>query len=224
MVRPVVVFDVNETLLDLAPIGDAFDETLGDADAAGQWFARLLELSWVAAITGEYHSFAELGGAAVQMVFEARGLEVEPAQTAAVVGVMRRLPPHPDVAPGLDLLADADFRLAALTNSPSEVARAQLEHAGLIERFERLMSVEMVATFKPSAEVYRAAAAELGVETGDMVMVAAHAWDIAGAMAAGCRGAFVSRPGRVLSPLQAVPDLVASDVTGVARLIIQSFG
>ena len=224
MKKPVVVFDVNETLLDLAPVAEVFDGAFGDRSAAAEWFTRMLELSWVATITDAYRPFTELGAAAVEMVGSARGVTVGSEAVAAVMEAMRSLPPHPDAAEGLQFLDQAGFRLAALTNSPPGAAHAQLEHAGLAASFETIMSVEMVRSFKPDGRVYEAAAARLEVDAGDMVMVAAHAWDIAGAMAVGCRGAFVARPGRVLSPLQPAPDFVGSDVADVARLIVAELG
>ena len=218
--KPLIVFDVNETLLDLAPIRDGFEATLGDRALAAVWFGQLLELSFVAAITGRYRPFTELGAAAFAMVTESAGVAVPPAERNAIVGRIRTLPPHPDSEAGLRLLRDHDFRIAALTNSPQATAEAQLEHAGLDSYLERIMSVDMVRTFKPSPEVYRAAATELGTPIGDIMMVAAHDWDVAGAMAAGTRGAFVARPGQVLDPGQAPPEIIGADVLDVARQVV----
>jgi len=55
-----------------------------------------------------------------------------------------------------------------------------------------------------------------GVPIGDVRLVAAHGWDIAGALAAGCRAAFVARPGAVLYPHGPQPDMIAPDLAGVA--------
>ena len=64
-------------------------------------------------------------------------------------------------------------------------------------------------------------AAELSVETRDLRMVAAHAWDIVGAMQAGCMGAFVARPGKVRFPLGPQPDVEGPDLLNVARQILE---
>ena len=220
---PVIVFDVNETLLDLEPIRDHFSRIFGDRSAAGVWFSQLLKLSFVAAVTDNYHPFTELGGAALDMIAQARGQTFDAADRQAIVTTLRSLPPHSDSEAGLARLSAAGFRLAALTNSPQAVAEEQLGGAGLDGYMERIMSVEMESTFKPAARVYQAAARELGVATTDMVMVAAHDWDVAGAMAAGCKGAFVARPGMVLSPLQPPPDIVGSDISDVAEQIVDRY-
>jgi 2-haloacid dehalogenase len=222
--RPVVVFDVNETLLDLEPVRQEFERLFGDRSIASVWFATLLRLSFVATITKDYRPFTELGGAAFDMVAASRSLEASPVDRDTVVAAMRSLPAHRDSAPGLAMLEEAGFRLAALTNSPLDAAKDQLAAAGLDVHLERIMSVDMVEAFKPAATVYRSAAARLAVPINGMVMVAAHDWDVAGAMAAGCRGAFVARAGMVLSPVQPAPDIVGSDIEDVAAKIIAAWG
>jgi 2-haloacid dehalogenase len=66
------------------------------------------------------------------------------------------------------------------------------------------------------------AAAELGVELAAMTMVAAHDWDVAGAMAAGCRGAYIMRPGMVRNPLFPPPDIAAPTFDRVTDLLIEA--
>jgi 2-haloacid dehalogenase len=114
----------------------------------------------------------------------------------------------------------AGYRLAALTNSTEQVARAQLEHAGIIGSFEPVLSADAVGWLKPAAEPYLMAAGRLGVPVGEVRLVAAHAWDVAGARSAGCAAAFVARPGKVLDPLAEPPDVVGVDLAKVAEHIL----
>jgi 2-haloacid dehalogenase len=125
------------------------------------------------------------------------------------------------VSGALRRLQAAGFRLAALTNSTEEVARAQLEHAGLIDRFEQVLSADTVRRLKPAPEPYRHAAERLGVPVDQVRLVAAHAWDVAGAARAGCATAFVARPGKVLDPLvEPPPEIVGADLGEVADRIL----
>lgn len=114
----------------------------------------------------------------------------------------------------------AGFRLVTLTNSAPAAVEQQLSHAGIAGAFERVFSVDAVAQFKPAPDVYRMVARELGVETPQLRMVAAHAWDILGAMRAGYAGAFVARPGKALFPLAAPPDITGPTLLEVAEAII----
>jgi 2-haloacid dehalogenase len=216
----VVAFDVNETLLDLSALDPLFEHAFGDARLRGQWFAQMLQLAFVGGLTGDYVDFTAAQRAALSMLAETTGTGLEPDAAAAIVGAMRRLPPHADAAPALDRLAGAGLRLAALTNSPGDVARVQLEHAGLAGRFEAILSADAVRALKPRPEPYGLVARSLGVEPAAIRLVAAHGWDVAGALAAGCAAAFVARPGRVLSPLGPQPDIVGADLTEVAERIV----
>ena len=54
----VVAFDVNETLLDLRALDAPFTELLGSAALRGQWFAQMLQLSFVGGLTGNYVNFS----------------------------------------------------------------------------------------------------------------------------------------------------------------------
>ena len=89
------------------------------------------------------------------------------------------------------------------------------------EYFERSFSVNAVRKFKHEAEVYGHVATELQVAPSRLRLVAAHAWDVLGAMRAGCAAAFMARPGRPLYPLADKPDIVGPDLRNVADQILR---
>lgn len=216
----VCVFDVNETLLDLGALDPHFERVFGDAGVRRSWFLQVLQSAFMATITGPYSDFGAIGAAALQMTAEREGVRLSEEDRRGILGGMRELPPHPEVPAALDLLRDSGLRLAALTNNTAEVAEAQLSNAGLSDRFEEILSADTVRRLKPAPEPYRAAAEALGVETPQVRLVAAHAWDVAGALRAGCAAAFVARPGMVLDPLVEPPDVVGADLSEVAASII----
>jgi 2-haloacid dehalogenase len=133
---------------------------------------------------------------------------------------MKELPAHPEVPAALRKLSQAGFRLATLTNSTLQVARAQLEYADLAPLFEQILSADTVRRLKPAREPYLMAAERMQVAPGDLLLVAAHSWDVAGALRAGCGAAFVARPGMVLDPLAPQPLVIAADLSAVVELII----
>jgi 2-haloacid dehalogenase len=110
--------------------------------------------------------------------------------------------------------------MVTLTNSTEAVAMAQITNAGLRNLFEQVFSADSVQRLKPAPEPYQMVAARLGVPIGQVRLVAAHAWDIAGALRAGCAAAFVARPGMVLDPLVEQPDIIGSDLRFIADQII----
>jgi 2-haloacid dehalogenase len=216
----VQVFDVNETLLDLAAMDPHFQRIFGDPSVRLTWFTQMISSALVATVTGTYSRFGAHAMAALEMTAEQAGVKLAAEDKEAVAAQLRQLPTHPEVADALRRLGDAGLRLAALTNSTEEVARAQLTHAGLIDRFDLVLSADTVGRLKPAPEPYRMAAERLGVAVDQVRLIAAHAWDVAGAARAGCATAFVARPGKVLDPLVERPEIVGADLAEVADAIL----
>ncbi len=216
----VCVFDVNETLLDLQALDPHFQRIFGAATVRQEWFDQLIQSALVATVTNVYVDFGRIGGAALDMIAARRDVNLSAEDRQQILGAVKSLPAHPDVRDGLERLQAAGLRLAALTNSAEEVARAQLTNAGLAPYFEQILSADAVKRLKPAAEVYWMAADRLGVEINGIRLIAAHAWDIAGAVRAGCAAAFVARPGKVLDPLVQAPDIVGTDLWEVAERIV----
>jgi 2-haloacid dehalogenase len=158
--------------------------------------------------------------AALEMTAAQAGARLTDDDKQAVAAQLRQLPAHPEVAGALERLGDGGLRLAALTNSTEQVARAQLAHAGLLEAFELVLSADTVGRLKPAPEPYLLAAERLGVAVDQVRLVAAHAWDVAGAARVGCVTAFVARPGKVLDPLVERPEIVGANLTEVADAIL----
>ncbi|MFC6998014.1 haloacid dehalogenase type II [Rufibacter roseus] len=219
--RPaVLLFDVNETLLDLSDMQKAVNEALHNSLAFKFWFAQLLEYSLVENSTNTYHYFSEVGQAAMQMTVEKMGLDLPKAKQKELVEMVNKSEPHPDVVPGLEKLKEAGFRLATLTNSPAKSSIPHLEAVGLKDFFEETLSVDSVQKFKPHGSTYQFASEKLNVALPDIMMVAAHGWDIAGALRGGTRAAFISRPGQTLYPLAPEPELSVPTISALAEQLI----
>ncbi|MFQ5921604.1 MAG: haloacid dehalogenase type II [Anaerolineales bacterium] len=217
----VILCDVNETLLDLSALQPHFDRAFGDAVVMQQWFSVLLHSSLVATLADAYQDFGTLAGAALDVVAARQGSDLTEDERGAILGTVRELPPHPDVVPNLERLRAAGFRLATLTNSSQAVVSDQISNAGLSDYFEQLVSVDEVRAFKPAPEPYRMAASKLGVEVEQVRLIAAHDWDVFGALRAGCRAAFIARGGRTYHPLYDKPDVIGPDLNKVTDQILE---
>jgi len=223
-VASVIAFDVNETLLDLHALDEPFEALLGSASLRPQWFALMLQLAFTGGLTGQYVDFTTAQRAALAMLAEREGVPLTASDIDGLVGRMSSLPPHPEVSGALAALARTRLRLIALTNSVQHVAEAQLASAGLGGSFEAVLSADSTGHLKPAPQPYNAVAERCGVPIGEVRLVAAHSWDIAGALAAGCQAAFVARPGMVLSPLGDPPGITGPDLAAVAEQIISIDG
>lgn len=219
----ILVFDVNETLLDITTLEPLFDRVFGDRAVLREWFAQLILYSQTLTLSGLYTPFGELGVGTLRMLASTHGLAIADEDIDDLKTRMNTMPAHPDVVPALTRLRDAGFRMVTLTNSASTASPTPLQRAGLSDFFEHAFSVEAVQKFKPAPETYRHVAKALGVKTSDLCLVACHLWDTIGAQAAGCRGALVTRPHNAVLPAAKVPppDLSASDLTHLADQIIQ---
>tara|TARA_R110001583_G_scaffold18667_2_gene74024 strand:- start:2354 stop:3133 length:780 start_codon:yes stop_codon:yes gene_type:complete len=219
-VRPkVIFFDVNETLLDLGNVGKSVSKALGGRDElVPYWFTTMLHYSLVGNVTGEYNSFAEIGIASLEMIANQQNIKLTPEQArTAVLTPFRDLAPHKDVVEGLKKLRAMGYTMITLTNSSDAGIAAQLKNANLAQYFDGSLTVQNLRTFKPDLKVYEWAQKEMNIAPEDAMLIAAHAWDIAGADKAGWKTGFIMRPGKALYPLAEKPDLIGQDLIDLAN-------
>jgi 2-haloacid dehalogenase len=215
----VLVFDVNETLIDITSLEARFERMFGDRTVLREWFNQLVLYSMTTTMSGAYVDFFTLGQAVLRMIGDSRGVSIAEGDLDDLAYGMRTMPAHPDVADGLAQLRTRGYRLVTLTNSPPRTGvPTPLENAGIAHFFEMQFSVDTWRVFKPSGELYIGVAEQLEVAPSDCMMVAAHAWDTIGAQAAGFRGALLTRPGNapLSTPALPQPDLVVADVLELA--------
>jgi 2-haloacid dehalogenase len=180
--QPIIVFDVNETLLDLDTLHPTLDRIFGDQAALRLWFANLITYSEALTLAGVYVPFTDIGAAVLRMLAATRDITISEADAAELTDRFATMPPHPEVPAALRRLRDHGFRLFTLTDITLAISGRQLEHAGVIDMFERRFSVdEAVRRHKPAPEAYRSVATTLEADPGDICLIAGHVWDTSGA-------------------------------------------
>ncbi|MEM5565543.1 haloacid dehalogenase type II [Psychroserpens sp. AS72] len=222
-IRPkVLFFDVNETLLDLTKMKQQVGDALGgNQDLLPLWFTTMLQYSLVVSASGHYESFGHIGAAALQMVTANNNIIISEEEARKVIlSGLRGLPAHPEVKEALTQLKQAGYTLVSLTNSSNEGVTKQFESAGLTHYFDERLSIEDVGKFKPFTDTYNWAANKLNVKPEDCMLIAAHGWDVAGALWAGWRAAFVSRPGQQIFPLAPKTEINEPDLKAIANILI----
>jgi 2-haloacid dehalogenase len=224
MSNPLLVFDVNETLLDLDALAPHFERMFGDRGTLREWFAQLILYSEAVTLSGHYAPFGELGGAVLKMLAVIRGVRVDDDDLHALKEAIATMPPHPEVQGALVKLREAGFRLFTLTNNPKATCARQLELAGITSQFERQFSVDDgVRRYKPAHEVYQSVEVSLGVAPSDLCLIACHTWDILGAAAAGWKTAFIARAGNAALSTGGQPLIQGADLNIVAQELIKRF-
>lgn len=219
----VVFFDLNETLLDLTPLKASVTKALqGREDLAQQWFSQLLQHSQLITLAGEYRNFDQIANAVLCMVASTNNIELTYEQAKKAVYSFELLSPYPEVRGALKKIKAAGYEIAVLTNSSRYTLLGQLDHSRLDKIFEYYFSVESAGLYKPHRHIYRWAAHQmLHRRVEDCMMVAAHGWDVAGAMWSGMRGLFIARPGKALFPMAPSPECEAKDLNEAADYLIR---
>lgn len=221
-IRPkVLFFDVNESLLDLGNLKKSIGKALGDREELlPLWFTTMLQYSLVSSAARQYEDFGVIGAATLRMVASNHGIKLSEGEAKAALSPLRSLPPHPEVKEALQKLKNAGYKMVSLTNSSNEGVALQFKKAGLNDYFDMRLSIEDVAKYKPDRDVYDWAAHKIGAQPHECLMIAAHGWDIAGALWAGWRGAFIARPGQQLYPLAPLPELNEPDLLKISDKLI----
>jgi 2-haloacid dehalogenase len=214
--RPeVVAFDVNETLLDLAPVRAALIEAGEPATLLPAVFARTLLTGIAATAVGSWCRFRDAFDAAL-----AQESDLGAAARAMVLEGFGELAPHADVESALRRLVEAGVRVVTLTHGSPGVAEAGLERGGITPLVERSLSSEEIRAWKPSREVYLWAAGSCGVLPERMAMVAAHGWDVLGAQRAGLTGAWFPRSERCYPAVYEAPHVTAPGLGGAVDALL----
>jgi 2-haloacid dehalogenase len=222
--RPLIVFDVNETLLDLQTMEPIFERIFGERQAMRLWFANLILYSAALTVASTYVPFTEIGGAVMKMLADTRGIKIGDADKKELTEKFSTMPPHPEVPGALRKLRDAGFRLFTLTDNLLEVQTRQLTHGGIVDLFERRFSADEVKHHKPSREAYGLVERELGAAPEQFCLIACHTWDTLGAVAAGWQAALIKRVGNDLLGVGPQPQMVGNNLNDVADQLIAQHG
>jgi 2-haloacid dehalogenase len=221
--QPLIVFDVNETLLDLTTMEPIFERIFREKGAMRLWFANLILYSAALTVARHYVPFTDIGGAVMKMLADTQGIKITEADKQELKDKFSTMPPYPEVPGALKKLRAAGFRLFTLTDNLLEVQTRQLETGGIADLFERRFSADGVKHHKPSPEAYAHVEEELGLEPSRFLLIACHTWDTLGAVAAGWEAALIKRPGNDILGVGPQPRFVGETLSDVADQLIANF-
>jgi 2-haloacid dehalogenase len=217
---PLIVFDVNETLLDLTTMEPTFQRIFGDKKDMRLWFSNFIMYSAALTVAGCYVPFTDIGAAVMKMMADIEGIRITEADKQELKDRFSTMPPYPEVPGALRKLRAAGFRLFTLTDNLLEVQTRQLEHGGIVDLFERRFSADGVKHHKPSRQAYGYVEKELGLGPSQFCLIACHTWDTLGAVAAGWEAALIKRVGNDVLGVGPQPNIVGNDLNDVADQLI----
>jgi 2-haloacid dehalogenase len=213
--RPAAVaFDVMETLISLAPVGARLEEVGLPAHLVAAWFPRTLLYGLGLSVNGDYVPFPEAAAESLRAVSHHT---LDDDTVAYVMSVFAELPAHPDVAPAMQILADAGIRMSCLTNGSAAVTEAFLRREKLDHHIEKVIPTAELETWKPPLRVYHHGAAALGLPPEKVCLVAVHAWDCHAAKKAGLMAGWGARAEGQYGRLFLPADVAGADLVEVAE-------
>jgi 2-haloacid dehalogenase len=221
--RPAIVFDVNETLLDLGTMEPIFQRIFGDKNAMRLWFANFIMYSAALTVAGQYVPFTDIGAAVMKMLADTMGITVSDVDKKDLTEKFSTMPPYAEVPGALKKLRHAGFRLYTLTDNLLEVQARQLTHGGIVDLFDKRFSADEVKHHKPSREAYAHVEKELGLKPSQLCMIACHTWDTLGAVAAGWQAALIRLVGNDVLGVGPQPHYVGKDLNDVADQLIAKY-
>lgn len=212
----VLFFDINETILDLNLLRTEINNLFGQ-DIFDLWFAKLLHKSLMFTITGNFESFTQIAVHTLKQVSMVKGVNLTDDIFVKLSDTLSSLPPYPDVVNTLEILRQKGYIIVALSNSSQSLLVKQLANAKIDHLFNEQISVELFCKYKPHKQVYQEATKLLNKKAEECMLIAAHDWDIFGALCSGLRAAFVKRDGIDTYFLSVEPELKVDNLFSLAE-------
>ncbi len=214
-----MVFDIIGTSFSLGKVREALTRAGAPESTLPLWFAQSLRDAFALSQTGGYQPLKSVLQAELPRTLGQLGRSIAPDQVQQVVAAFGQLEPQPGLTELVSALDGDGWRILALTNSSVDSVRSLLNRAGLLTYFSALLSTDQVGKMKPHREVYELARRE---GQGEIWMVAAHAWDIQGAIKAGFRTVFVSGLEKGYLEVYPKPDVTVAELGDVGAALIRA--
>ncbi|NIK54957.1 haloacid dehalogenase type II [Kribbella shirazensis] len=215
----VLVLDVNETLTDMEPLRDGFEEVGLPRHGLDVWFAEILRDGFALTAVGEYVAFRDLAAGLLEERLVAAGIEPSDEKVTTVLSGFTRLPLHADVEPGLRRIHEAGIRIVTLTNGAAAMSENVFRNGGILPLLEHRLDVSVPRRWKPHPDAYRHAAEVCGVPVERMALAAVHPWDIDGAHRAGLQTAYVDRRRTPYPRTFSAPEILVPDFVELAEIL-----
>ncbi|MFC4536452.1 haloacid dehalogenase type II [Sphaerisporangium dianthi] len=214
--RPhVVIFDVNETLIDMEPLRGRFEEIGLPGEAMSTWFAGVLRDGFALTAAGAYADFASIAADVLRDLLAGSDSGTD-ASVGHVLGAFAELRVHPDIPGGMRLLRESGIRLFTMTNGAAAMTGSILAREGLLDLVEATLDVSGPRVWKPARGAYHYAVGKAGVRPDQAALVAVHPWDVDGAQRAGLTGAWLDRRGVPYPKVMTAPHVSAPDLVALA--------
>jgi len=190
-----LAFDIYGTLIDPHGVVDELARHVGERaqEFSGIWRDKQLEYTFRRGLMGRYENFVVCTRQALDYTDSLLQTGLDESAKTALMQVYRMLPAYADVPASLQALADDGLRMFAFSNGVADAVSGLLEHAGIDQYFEGVVSVDTLKTFKPDPEVYRHFIDVAATDAQNCWLVSSNGFDVIGAVSAGMKAAWLQR-------------------------------
>lgn len=217
----IIFFDVVETVFSLAPLEERLARLNLPVGTSHLFFAQLLRDAFALSASGVFHTFPEIAKATITVLLRGLGRDADETTLKAILDVFSELPAHADVKPALERLKASGCRAVLLTNGSRANTQKLTRDNAIGHLIDGIVSVEDFRIWKPQAALYHHAALEYTCATNNAVLVAAHAWDVHGAMRAGLHGIWIQRQDSIYHPLMGEPDYQVGNLIDAVDMAVR---
>lgn len=214
------VFDAYGTLFDYASAATTCRDALGDkfASFTAQWRDRQLQYTWLRSLQGQHADFWQVTGDALDHTMETLGID-DAALRERLMQLYLKLDVFPEVPETLRRLRAGGMRTAILSNGTPRMLSAIIEHAGIGDLLDEVISVEEVGVFKTHPRVYQRALDRLSLPASAISFQSSNAWDAYAASAFGMRVVWCNRYGHKPERMPGKPDRVVSTLLELPAIV-----
>ncbi|HYM32426.1 MAG TPA: haloacid dehalogenase type II [Candidatus Cybelea sp.] len=214
------VFDAYGTLFDVAAAARHCSAELGDRwqPLADLWRAKQLNYTWLRSLMGRHADFWQVTGEALDVAMASLGLS-NAGLRQRLMDLYLRLEAYPEVPAVLRRLKASGRACAVLSNGSPKMLKAAVDHAGIGELLDHVISIEDAGIYKPHPSVYRLAVERLGVPARQMTFQSSNAWDAHAAQAFGFRSIWINRFGQPREPLPERPEAELTSLADVPAIV-----
>ncbi|TCO77884.1 haloacid dehalogenase type II [Chromatocurvus halotolerans] len=217
----IVFLDVVETVFSLAPLEEKMTALNLPEGTDRVFFAQLLRDAFALSASGVFHTFPEIARGTLTVLLHSIGHEADETTLKDILAAFSQLPAHEDVRPALEKLKPFDCQAVLLTNGSRANTEKLVRDNDLEQLVDDIVSVDDFQIWKPQTALYQQAAREYSCAPANALLVAAHAWDVHGALRAGFHGVWIQRQDSIYHPLMGNPDHQVASLVDAVDLAVK---
>lgn len=215
-------FDVYGTLINTAGVFQSLQSMLGKRaePLMNLWRSKQLEYSFRRGLMERHTDFSVCTRDALIYSCNTLQIDMSAGQADSLMEEYKSLPAFPEVEEALKACRKSGFSIYAFSNGSLSAIETLMDHAGITELFDGLISTEDVRMFKPSPKVYQHFLDVTGSDQKSSWLISGNPFDVIGALSFGMQSAWVQRsPDIVFDPWEYSPTVTAQDLTELPGIL-----